>query len=164
MPSGIDKNTILDDDEIIKEVEIPEPAAGIKCAFTKFALRKSIDFPVLNCAAAIESAGGKVKSARICLNSVYGRADKGHRGRAADQRQEGNRSDGRRSGQGGVSRGFPAAKQRIQDLCCQDAGEESNPGLRWTGGVIFYHCYLRTIKDDLKAGRRPARPILTSSI
>jgi CO/xanthine dehydrogenase FAD-binding subunit len=69
---GIDKNTILDDDEIIKEVEIPEPAAGIKCAFTKFALRKSIDFPVLNCAAAIESAGGKVKSARICLNSVYG--------------------------------------------------------------------------------------------
>jgi xanthine dehydrogenase YagS FAD-binding subunit len=47
------------------------PAAGVKSAFIKFALRKSIDFPIVNCAAAIESQDGVVKSARICLNAVY---------------------------------------------------------------------------------------------
>jgi xanthine dehydrogenase YagS FAD-binding subunit len=34
-------------------------------------LRKSIDFPIVNCAAAVESVGGTVKSARVCLNAVY---------------------------------------------------------------------------------------------
>ena len=47
------------------------PGAGTRSTFTKFALRKSIDFPIINCAAAVESEGGVVKTARICLNSVY---------------------------------------------------------------------------------------------
>jgi xanthine dehydrogenase YagS FAD-binding subunit len=34
-------------------------------------MRKSIDFAIVNCAAAVESKGGIVKSARICLNAVY---------------------------------------------------------------------------------------------
>ena len=34
-------------------------------------MRKSIDFPIVNCAASIEREGGVVKSARICLNAVY---------------------------------------------------------------------------------------------
>lgn len=66
-----DKTTVLDDDEIVTEIEVPMPGAGTKSTFTKFALRKSIDFPVVNCAAAIKSEKGVVKAARICLNAVY---------------------------------------------------------------------------------------------
>jgi NADPH-dependent glutamate synthase beta subunit-like oxidoreductase/CO/xanthine dehydrogenase FAD-binding subunit len=66
-----DKTTVLDDDEIVTEIEVPPPRAGTKSRFIKFALRKSIDFPVVNCAVAIESDDGVVKTARICLNSVY---------------------------------------------------------------------------------------------
>ena len=65
------KSTVLENDEIVTEIQIPAPAAGLKSAFIKFALRKSIDFPIVNCAAAIETHGGIVKSARICLNAVY---------------------------------------------------------------------------------------------
>ncbi|MBA7569766.1 hypothetical protein ES708_11507 [subsurface metagenome] len=53
------------------EIEVPIPGAGTRSTFTKFALRKSIDFPVVSCAAAIKSEKGVVKSARICLNAVY---------------------------------------------------------------------------------------------
>ncbi len=69
---GIDQSTVLDDDEIVTEIEIPEPETGTSHKFIKFALRKSIDFPVVNCAAAIRTEGGKVTKARICLNAVYG--------------------------------------------------------------------------------------------
>jgi NADPH-dependent glutamate synthase beta subunit-like oxidoreductase len=67
------QSTQLENDEIITEIQIPKPKVGVTSAFIKFAMRKSIDFPIVNCAAAIESAGGTVKSARICLNAVYGK-------------------------------------------------------------------------------------------
>ena len=44
----------------------PAPAAGVKSAYIKFAIRKSIDFPIVNCAAVIGNG-----DARICLNAVY---------------------------------------------------------------------------------------------
>jgi CO/xanthine dehydrogenase FAD-binding subunit len=69
--AGLNRSTLLEEDEIVKAIEIPLPSAAAKTSFTKFALRKSIDFPVVNCAAAIEIEAGVVKSARICLNSVY---------------------------------------------------------------------------------------------
>jgi xanthine dehydrogenase YagS FAD-binding subunit len=59
-------STTLDKDEIITEIQIPTPLAGVKTAFVKFAERKALDFPVVNCAAMI-GAG----DARICLNAVY---------------------------------------------------------------------------------------------
>jgi xanthine dehydrogenase YagS FAD-binding subunit len=59
-------STALDNDELVTEIQVPTPAAGIKSAFIKFALRKAIDFPVVNCAAAI-GAG----DARICLGAVF---------------------------------------------------------------------------------------------
>jgi len=65
------KTTVLDDDEIVTEIEVPTPGAGTRSSFIKFAIRKSIDFPIVNCAAVIESGGGVVRKARICLNSVY---------------------------------------------------------------------------------------------
>lgn len=66
-----DKTTVLDDDEIVTEIEVPTPSAGTRSTFTKFALRKSIDFPIVSCAAAIKSEKAVVKAARICLNAVY---------------------------------------------------------------------------------------------
>jgi xanthine dehydrogenase YagS FAD-binding subunit len=66
---SVTKTTILDADEIVTEIHIP-PSQD-KSAFLKFALRKAIDFPIVNCAAMISVSGGKVTSARICLNGVY---------------------------------------------------------------------------------------------
>jgi xanthine dehydrogenase YagS FAD-binding subunit len=59
-------STILEMDEIVTEIQVPTPATGIKSSFIKFAIRKSIDFPIVNCAAMV--GGG---DARICLNAVY---------------------------------------------------------------------------------------------
>jgi NADPH-dependent glutamate synthase beta subunit-like oxidoreductase/CO/xanthine dehydrogenase FAD-binding subunit len=67
-----DGSTVLVDGEMVLEVDVPKAAPGTRSAFIKFALRKSIDFPVVNCAASVTSEAGLVKSARICLNSVYG--------------------------------------------------------------------------------------------
>ena len=67
----VSKTTVLDDDEILTEIHIPVPPPGSKSAFLKFALRKSIDFPIVNCAAMITTSAGKVKAARIFLNAVY---------------------------------------------------------------------------------------------
>ena len=66
-----DKTTVLEYGEIVVEIEVPAPSPGTKCKFIKSAIRKSIDFPIVNCAAAIKSENGLVKSARICVNAVY---------------------------------------------------------------------------------------------
>ena len=62
----IPKSTVLDDDEIVTEIQVPALASGVKSAFVKFRLRSEIDFPIVNCAAAI--GGG---AAKICLNAVF---------------------------------------------------------------------------------------------
>jgi len=64
-PSGFG-STVLEDDEVVTEIQVPSPSAATKSAFVKMALRKSIDFPVVNCAAAIGDG-----NARICMNAVY---------------------------------------------------------------------------------------------
>ena len=58
-------NTVLEGNEIITEICIPSPAEGSVSTFMKFALRKAIDFPLVNCAVMI---GGD--SPRICLGAV----------------------------------------------------------------------------------------------
>ncbi len=63
---SIPGSTVLAEDEIVTEIQVPTPASGTKSAFIKFALRQSIDFPIVNCAAMISSI-----DARICLNAVY---------------------------------------------------------------------------------------------
>jgi xanthine dehydrogenase YagS FAD-binding subunit len=63
--------TILKSNEIVTEIRVPAPPAGAKSAFSKFALRKSIDFPIVNCAVSIAHENGKVAQARICLNAVH---------------------------------------------------------------------------------------------
>jgi xanthine dehydrogenase YagS FAD-binding subunit len=73
MPS----NTVLAAGEIIKEIQVPAPPAGAKSAFLKFAIRKSIDFPIVNCAVMV--GGG---TSRIALNAV---APKPYRAVKAEQ-------------------------------------------------------------------------------
>jgi xanthine dehydrogenase YagS FAD-binding subunit len=63
------RTTILDDDEIVTEIHVLQPAG--KSAFAKFALRKAIDFPIVNGAAMIVVCDGLVSAANICLNAVY---------------------------------------------------------------------------------------------
>lgn len=63
--------TALDEDEIVTEIQIPVLNADTRSAFIKFSLRKSIDFPIVNCASVITSNKGIVTAARICLNAVY---------------------------------------------------------------------------------------------
>jgi xanthine dehydrogenase YagS FAD-binding subunit len=58
-------NTVLAAGEIVTEIQVPTPAAGSKSAFLKFALRKSIDFPIVNCAVLVSG-----NTTRIALNAV----------------------------------------------------------------------------------------------
>ena len=57
-------NTVLDYNEIITAIRVPAPPAGAKSVFKKMALRKSIDFPVVNCAIVTGDAP------RVCLGAV----------------------------------------------------------------------------------------------
>jgi xanthine dehydrogenase YagS FAD-binding subunit len=57
-------STVLEQDEIVTEVQVP--AFQGKSAFIKYALRRSIDFPIVNCSAAITE-----EEPRICLNAVH---------------------------------------------------------------------------------------------
>ena len=66
---SVARTTVLEDDEIVTEIQIPKPFG--KSAFVKFALRKAIDFPIVNCAAMVAVSKKKVTAARICLNAVY---------------------------------------------------------------------------------------------
>ena len=61
-------STILAADEIVTEIQVAKPARGMKSSFIKFAIRSSIDFPIVNCAAMIGKG-----DARICLNAVHNR-------------------------------------------------------------------------------------------
>ena len=58
------RSNVLEDGEVVTDIRVPKAA---KSAFLKFALRKSIDFPVVNCAAA-QLADGSV---RVALGDVY---------------------------------------------------------------------------------------------
>ncbi|HSW38607.1 MAG TPA: FAD binding domain-containing protein [Acidobacteriota bacterium] len=59
-------STVLAADEIVTEIQIPSPKTGSSSAYIKFAIRKTIDFPIVNCAAATGPG-----FARICLNAVH---------------------------------------------------------------------------------------------
>ena len=61
----IPSSTVVAIDEIVTEIQIPALKAGEKSAFIKFAFRKAIDFPVVNCAVKV---GGDAP--RIALNAI----------------------------------------------------------------------------------------------
>ncbi|MDD3066539.1 MAG: FAD binding domain-containing protein [Candidatus Gracilibacteria bacterium] len=64
-------STVLEHDEIVTAIFVPQQEEGARSAFRKVAMRKSIDFALVNCAVALVLDGGVVKSVRICLNGVH---------------------------------------------------------------------------------------------
>lgn len=58
------RSNVLEDNEIVVEIRVPKTEQS---AFEKFALRKSIDFPLVNCAVAVDANG----SVHVVLGGVY---------------------------------------------------------------------------------------------
>jgi xanthine dehydrogenase YagS FAD-binding subunit len=108
----IPNNTVLAANEIITEIQIPTPSAGAKSAFLKFAIRKSIDFPIVNCAILV---GGKAP--RIVLNAVgpkpY-RAIKAEEVVAGKQINEAIAEDAGKAAVAEAKPSFEAAKYKVQ--------------------------------------------------
>ncbi len=102
----VGKTTVLDPDEIVTGISLPIPPAGARSAFMKFALRKSIDFPIVNCAVGLQVSAGRVEKARICLNAVH---VKPYRARMAEESIIGKGIDEETAG-GAADAGVSAAK------------------------------------------------------
>ncbi|WP_272699570.1 FAD binding domain-containing protein [Desulfovibrio sp. Fe33] len=64
-------STVLEHEEIVTGISVPHPGAAGRSAFRKIALRQSIDFALVNCAAALTLDNGKIATVRICLNGVH---------------------------------------------------------------------------------------------
>ena len=63
-------STVLEPDELIKEVRIPKPPRGARQHYLKFTLRKPIDFAVVSVASIITAKNGICSDARIALGAV----------------------------------------------------------------------------------------------
>jgi xanthine dehydrogenase YagS FAD-binding subunit len=104
-------NTVLAADEIVKEIQVPAPPAGAKSSFLKFAIRKSIDFPIVNCAVMV--GGG---AARICLNAVAPKPYRATKAEAAIAGKPINESNAAAAGAAAVedARPLTATKYKVQ--------------------------------------------------
>ena len=80
--------------------------------FFKFALRNSIDFPIVNCAAMIGSSGGIVSAARICLNAVYVKPYRAIRAEEAIIGKKISEANAEAAGESAVSDAKPLANNR----------------------------------------------------
>ncbi len=63
-------STVLEPDELIKEIRIPKPPKGARQSYRKFTVRKPIDFAIVSVAAVISSKNGVCSDARIALGAV----------------------------------------------------------------------------------------------
>ncbi len=61
---------VLDADEIVTEIQVPEPDAATKQGFIKFRQRKAIDWALSSVATAITITGGSVTDARIVMGGI----------------------------------------------------------------------------------------------
>ena len=61
---------VLEADEMVTEIQVPQPPGGAKQTFLKFRLRESVDFPIVSVASLITVDGGVCQDARIALGAV----------------------------------------------------------------------------------------------
>lgn len=66
---GVYTSTILDDDELVKEIFVPANG-GAKSAYMKYRHRQAIDFPLFGAAVRVKENGGLVEEARIVLGAA----------------------------------------------------------------------------------------------
>jgi xanthine dehydrogenase YagS FAD-binding subunit len=104
-------NTVLAPGEIITEIQVPAPPAGARSAFLKFAIRKSIDFPIVNCAVMV--GGG---AARIALNAVAPKPYRAIKAEAAIAGKPVNEANAEAAGAAAVedARPLAATKYKVQ--------------------------------------------------
>ncbi|MFH0825406.1 MAG: FAD binding domain-containing protein, partial [Pseudomonadota bacterium] len=62
--------TVMEADELIKEIRIPQPQAGARRRYDKFTLRKPVDFAVVSVASILTMDDGVCRDARIVLGAV----------------------------------------------------------------------------------------------
>jgi len=107
----IPSNTVLAGGEVIREIQVPAPPAGAKSAFLKFAIRKSIDFPIVNCAVMI--GGG---APRIALNAVAPKPYRATKAEAAIAGKPINEANAEAAGAAAVedAKPLPATKYKVQ--------------------------------------------------
>jgi NADPH-dependent glutamate synthase beta subunit-like oxidoreductase len=68
---ALKQTTILDPDEIIKEIVLPSrPSPQSRQDYLKFRVRNAIDFPVVGLAFLLNSRNGTIKDARIAFGAV----------------------------------------------------------------------------------------------
>jgi NADPH-dependent glutamate synthase beta subunit-like oxidoreductase len=63
-------STILEPDEVIKEIRVPKQPEGAIQRYDKFTLRKPIDFAMISVASVVSVKNGVCKDARIVLGAV----------------------------------------------------------------------------------------------
>ena len=63
-------STVLAPGELITEVRLPAPPRGLRSWYEKFRLRKTIDFPIVSVAVALDIDDGRVAAARVVLGAV----------------------------------------------------------------------------------------------
>lgn len=104
-------NTVLAPGEIITEIQVPAPPSGAKSAFLKFAIRKSIDFPIVNCAVMV--GGG---APRIALNAVAPKPYRATKAEAAIAGKPVNEANAEAAGAAAVQDASPlaATKYKVQ--------------------------------------------------
>jgi len=85
------RSTILDEDELVTEIQVPRPPRGARQNYLKFTLRKPVDFAVASVASVITMRGGACTDARIALGAVAPepvrakRAEEALKGRPIDE-------------------------------------------------------------------------------
>lgn len=64
------RSTLLDPDEVVKEIRIPKPQDGVLQSYLKFTLRIPVDFAIVSVASIIAVEKGVCVDARIVLGAV----------------------------------------------------------------------------------------------
>jgi hypothetical protein len=68
--AGPASTTVLRDDELVTEIQIPTPPSDSRQSYLKFRIRNAIDFPIVGVASLLTLKGGAVAEAKIALGAV----------------------------------------------------------------------------------------------
>jgi CO/xanthine dehydrogenase FAD-binding subunit len=63
-------STVLDQDELVTEIQIPKPRDGVRQSYLKFTLRTPVDFGIVSVASVVAVEKGICTDARIALGAV----------------------------------------------------------------------------------------------